>query len=789
MKVICDFHIHSLWSRATSKQMDLKGISNGAKTKGLDLVGTGDFTFKHWLYNLKKELEPIEGSGLFKYNGIYFMLTSEVETVYTQDKKKRSIHHLIHASSFEIVEQINEKLSKYGDLESNGRPILTLTSPELVEILMEISSDIVITSSHIWTPWKSLFGSKFGFDSVEECYQDQTKHIFSLETGLSSTPDMNWRLSSLDKFTLVSNSDSHSPWSWRIGREANVFELEKITYWEIFDAIKKKDKKRFLYTIEVDPRYGKYYNDGHHLCNLSLSPVETKRFKGFCPKCVKGETMILGDNKPISQVNINDNYLGMNGCRKIKKVFVRNYKGKIIRIDACGLLPIEVTPEHPVLVITSQTKDFVIEKFSDLYWKEAKDIIPKYGHKDGDYLIVPRINGAVSIKKLDLSSFTTEHGVKIAKGKNLPLSLPLNRDTAWLLGFYVAEGSCPSGKDKNGFDIGGVVFSLGRYERKLQIHVCKIIKSLGYSFCVEKKKHAIDIVVPSMILNRAFSTWCGKGALHKKVPDFILLHKDLSLVKAFLDGYIAGDGCIYKGAAWAESVSKLLALQLQILCARLGKFLHINAKPPRKEKFQGRKVNRHESYVMYYNINDSQFQIKIFDNFIITPIRKVNVTFYRGKVYNLETDDNTYLVSNAIVHNCGKKLTIGVLHRVEELADRPEGFIPKDAIPFKILLPLYEIISFAWGTGELYSRKALQEHDKLIGKFGNELNVLLNAPKEELLKVTNEEIANAIIKVRMGKINYIAGYDGCYGQPIFYEENIKEYKSKGKQKTLEDFRN
>ncbi|MEM5883049.1 MAG: endonuclease Q family protein, partial [Candidatus Aenigmatarchaeota archaeon] len=280
--------------------------------------------------------------------------------------------------------------------------------------------DVMITSSHIWTPWRSILGSKSGFNSIEECYQDQTKNIFSLETGLSSDPSMNWRLSSLDKFTLVSNSDSHSPHPWRLGREANVFDLEKVTYWKILDATKKKDKKSFLYTIEVDPNYGKYHFDGHRNCSISLHPKDAIKLNNICPKCKR-------------------------------------------------------------------------------------------------------------------------------------------------------------------------------------------------------------------------------------------------------------------------------------------------------------------------------------------------------------------------------KLTIGVLHRVEELADRPEGFIPKDAIPFKTLLPLYEIISFAWGSGELYSKKVLEEHDKLIEKFGNELNVLLNVPKEELLKVTNEKIADAIIKVREGRVKYIPGYDGVYGSPVFDERfEIKKEKFHV-QKNLKQF--
>ena len=423
MRIIADLHVHSMYSRATSKLMDLNGMSRGAKLKGITLLGTGDATHPKWFKLLKQKLEPLEGAGLFKYEDVFFMLTGEVGTVYQQNGKKRDIHHLIHAPSFEVFEQINEALGKYGKLEADGRPTLSLTSPELIEILRGISDDIFVAACHIWTPWKSLFGSKFGFDSVEECYQDQTKFVFLLETGLSSDPPMNWRLSSLDKFTLVSNSDSHSPHPWRLGREANVFELKKLDYWEIFDVLRKKDKSRFLFTIEVEPSYGKYHFTGHRNCGISLSPKEAMKLGNICPKC-------------------------------------------------------------------------------------------------------------------------------------------------------------------------------------------------------------------------------------------------------------------------------------------------------------------------------------------------------------------------------GKKLTVGVLQRVEELADRPEGFVPKDAIPFKTLLPLYEIISFAMGVNQLYSKKVMNEYDKLIKSFGNELNVLLNVPEEELAKVANKRIVEAIIKVRENKISYIPGYDGVYGKPIFDEGkeiNRKELKFFS-QKSLMDFK-
>jgi uncharacterized protein (TIGR00375 family) len=405
--------------------MVIPELAKYAKTKGLGLLGTGDFTHPFWLSEIKSKLEDT-GEGLFSYQNVYFMLTTEVSTIFQFEGQTRKVHHIIHVPSFEIAEQINESLSKYGNLKSDGRPTLLMAAPELVENIMEISNEVMITAAHIWTPWFSVFGSKSGFDRIEDCYQDQTKNIFSLETGLSSDPSMNWRLSALDKFTLVSNSDSHSPYPWRMGREANVFDLKKVSFKEIFDAIKNKDKNRFLYTIEVDPSYGKYHFDGHREHGITLTPAEAKKFNDICPVC-------------------------------------------------------------------------------------------------------------------------------------------------------------------------------------------------------------------------------------------------------------------------------------------------------------------------------------------------------------------------------GKKLTIGVLHRVEELADRPEGFVPKDAIPFKSLLPLYEIISYVTGTNQLYSKKVIEEQDKMIGKFGNELNILLNASKEEMLKVANEKTVDAILKVREGKVKYVAGYDGVYGRPVFSDEEFEKIKKQHaakarEQKSLKDFK-
>jgi len=215
------------------------------------------------------------------------MITAEVSTIFTFENEVKKVHHVILTPSIETTVQINERLAKYGDLAVDGRPTLNMDAPHLVEEVMEVSSENMVFPAHAWTPWFSIFGAFSGFDTVEECYQDMTKHIYALETGLSSDPPMNWRLSKLDRFALVSNSDSHSPWPWRIGREANVFELKRLSYHEVADAIRFKDKERFKFTIETNPTYGKYHWTGHRNCHVTLSPQEAIKFGNICPVCRK----------------------------------------------------------------------------------------------------------------------------------------------------------------------------------------------------------------------------------------------------------------------------------------------------------------------------------------------------------------------------------------------------------------------------------------------------------------------------------------------------------------------
>lgn len=284
--MIADLHIHSRFSRATSQEMSIPKIVEYAKLKGIGMVGTGDFTHPEWLKELKEYLQFKDG--IYEYSGIKFVLTVEVNNIYTKNEKLRRIHNIIFAPDFPTVEKINNYLGRYGKLEVDGRPTLSLATDEMLKALLDISLEIFLVPSHIWTPWFSLLGSNSGFDSVEECFGSLSDKVFVLETGLSSDPAMNWRLSCLDRLTLISNSDAHSP--NRLGREANVFS-EELNYQELKNVFENKDRTKFLYTIEFYPEEGKYHYDGHRRCQVRLSPKEARLNNNLCPVCSRNITV------------------------------------------------------------------------------------------------------------------------------------------------------------------------------------------------------------------------------------------------------------------------------------------------------------------------------------------------------------------------------------------------------------------------------------------------------------------------------------------------------------------
>jgi uncharacterized protein (TIGR00375 family) len=291
MRFIADFHVHSRYSRATSKDMEVETLGKWAEIKGITLLGTGDFTHPLYFAELKAKLEPSDGNLLTLKNGsknVRFVLTAEVSNIFSQAGKLRKIHTLIFAPTLEVVEKINAKLGRRGKLSSDGRPTFGFHVKDLVKLVLDTSEECFLVPAHAWTPWFSLFGANSGFDSLEECFGDQSEHIHAIETGLSSDPAMNWRLSALDRIALISNSDAHSP--AKIGREANVFNCD-LNYNQIMKCLREKDRSKLLFTVEFFPEEGKYHYDGHRNCGILFSPSESRSNGNICPVCKKRLTI------------------------------------------------------------------------------------------------------------------------------------------------------------------------------------------------------------------------------------------------------------------------------------------------------------------------------------------------------------------------------------------------------------------------------------------------------------------------------------------------------------------
>ena len=306
MQLIADLHVHSRYSRATSRDLSLRGLYLAAQRKGVDLIGTGDFTHPKYLSEISEQLVPNEAKfGFFslkEQNAVgaadpVFILTGEVACIYSLSGKTYRNHLLLAAPDLEAVKRIVAELGARGNLSADGRPILGLSAEELTKIVLAASPESLVIPAHIWTPWFSTFGSKSGFDSWRECFGKMADQILAVETGLSSDPPMNWQIKELDNLAIISNGDAHS--APKVAREATVYELGKPTYHNLVQALKNSarlDKKNLpadyiKYTIEFYPEEGKYHWDGHRDCGVRLSPEESRRAGDICPKCRKPLTL------------------------------------------------------------------------------------------------------------------------------------------------------------------------------------------------------------------------------------------------------------------------------------------------------------------------------------------------------------------------------------------------------------------------------------------------------------------------------------------------------------------
>ena len=811
MQIIADFHLHSKYSRATSPRMNLNGLSYGARIKGLNLLGTGDFTFPKWFKELKEKLKPVENTGLFKYNEIFFTLTAEVATYFTSEGKTKRVHHIVHAPSFEIVEQINEKLKKYGNLSLDGRPILNISAPELVEILMEISKDILIYPAHCLPPEIRVIKDNFSLEKIEDI-----KIGDRVYTHLGRVK----RVIKVFKRKYKGRIYHIIPWYFTIGI--------KCTPEHPILAVK---------TFKNCP-------STRGLCRKTCRSVNECRrrfFKNYKPEWVMACKLKKGDALLFPR------FFKVKDVKRIKTCEEKEIFPKFVKVDKdfCRLIGYYVAEGY------TNSRDaigFTFNRNEKDYIKDIKRIIKnkfgvkaKRGKTKGDIIFYSKPLRRFFERLCYISQPFR------ASTKCIPswmLQLPLEKQAEILKGWWRGDkgytsslvlanqmkiicirlGIIPSiyidtanqhkkrGKHKIGkreiqakFD-NYAFYNLSFFEDSFNLLNDKCFKKFKTS---KPTRHGwIDenyVYLP--IRKIIYENYDGLvfnlevEEDNSYVTEFATVHNCWTPWMSCL-GSKAGFNSLEE--CYQEQVKYIYALETGLSSDSL-----MNWRLSSLDKFTLlSNSDSHSPWPWRLGREANVFELKKFTYWeILDTIKKKDKNKF---LFTIEVDPNygkyhwdghrkcgislhprDAIKLKNICPKCGKKLTIGVLHRVEELADRPEGFIPKDTIPFKTLLPLYEIISFVTGTKQLYSQKIIQEQNKLIENFGNELNILLNVPKEELLKVTSKKIADAIIKVREGKVKYIPGYDGVYGKPIFEEKEYEKINKKElkffSQKSLTDF--
>ena len=397
--LFADFHIHSRYSRACSTNITIENLVKWAKIKGLNILGTGDFTHPLWLKEIKEKLK--EKNGFYYYEDFPFIITGEISLIYTQEqdenkspitnfenkiRRGRRIHLVILVPNLETADKINSYFDTKGRRDYDGRPIFKIPGNEFVKAMMKISKEIEIIPAHIWTPWFGIFGSMSGFDSLKECFKEELENIHAIETGMSSDPEMNWRIKELEDKAIVSFSDAHSFWPFRLGREATIFNKTD-SYSGIIEQIRKKS---FFGTIETDPAYGKYHWDGHRDCNFSSSPEESRKLKGICPVC--GKPLVIGVDNRVEQLASHEKGFKLKNAKPFYK-----------------LLPLH---ELLSLVLESPLE-------SKNTWKKYNELIEIFGNEFNILLNVSKeefANKNVDEKTIDIILRNREEKIKVKPG-------------------------------------------------------------------------------------------------------------------------------------------------------------------------------------------------------------------------------------------------------------------------------------------------------------------------------------------------------------------------------------
>jgi len=778
MQFIADFHLHSKYSRATSRDMDLENLDKWAKIKGIKVLTVGDCIHPEWFKNLKEKLEPAE-PGLFKLkdvenNQTRFILTTEVSCIYSKRGRVRKIHIIIFTPSFEIVEKINTHLGWIGNLRADGRPILGLDSKELAKIVLNISGDCLIVPSHIWTPWFSLFGSRSGFDSIEECFDEYSKYIYAIETGLSCydektevLTDNGWK-----KFSEVQSHDKICT----LNPNNNKIEFQKPIRKFVYDY---KGKMYRLKTKRVDL----LVTPNH---KLFIKPGDPRNSKPFC---LKEAQFLFGKSKQFKKDGIwigKDKKYFILPAVKIKHcnryyVGFRNKKEKQIPMKdwlkffgfwiAEGCTSKGKKDERSIF-LSSQNKKLL---------SRIKKLLRNFGYN----AYQDNKRNRIRIRDYQLFQYLRQFGK--SHNRFIPPEVKsLSKELLEIfLKYYLKGDGHIYGRTSKGLmastssaclrdDLQEIALKVGtsayyKLDRKRGTPFCsptnkKIYKYKNNTWKVYFIRRNQHMVLPSTIKRWKYvESWVDfKGEVRSlAVPNHVIYVRRNSI------------------PVWCGNSDPPMNWRL----SALDKITIISNSDSHSPSHIGREANVFDTEISYPAIIEA-IKTKNPQKFLYTIefFPQEGKYHYDGhRLCGISLSPQESKKYNNICPNCGRLLTIGVLNRVEELADRPEGFKPENIIPFKSLVPLAEIIADALGV-MVGTKQVEAEYWNLIKIFGNEFKVLLDASQSELETVTLPEIAEGVIRVREGKVFIEPGYDGVYGKIRIFSKG--EQKTVSRQKTL-----
>ncbi len=758
MKFIADFHIHSKYSRATSKDMDLDHISENAKLKGIDLLGTGDFTHHLWLAELEGKLQP-KSYGIYTYNNANFILTSEVSNIYDKAGKNRRIHIVLIAPSFKLVKEINKALEEYGDLFSDGRPILKLDIKRMAKIIRTICKDCFIIPAHIWTPWFGILGSKTGFDSIEECFEEETDNIYALETGLSCYDEKTEVLTEdgWKKFPDVKYADKICT----LNIKTNEIEFQAPT--KIY-TYEHKGKMYRLKTKRVDllvtPNHKLLYSH----CDFRKSPQfslkeaqllfnKSKRFKKDGTWAGKSpDKFIL---PAVKMKHGSRHYSGFRN-KKEKKVPIKSWLKFFGFWIAEGWTNKDKNGDYNVCICNNDK----------VLLSEIRQILENFG-----YQVYQRDN-VIRVRDYQLFHYLKQFGK--CSDKFVPLKIKsLSKEFLEIFLKYYIKGDSHIYK-RSGKGLSATTSSI-RLRDDLQEIALKVGMSAYYKL---HNKKGTPFQSPGYEYKRTYEqksdSWVIffiRKNIHTVLPSAIKKYN-------YTESWIDYDGSVFSVSV-PNHVIYIRRNGVPVWCgnsdppmnwhlSNLDKFTLVSNSDAHSPSKLGREANVFEGKMDYFWIQDV-LKEKNKEKFLYT------IEFFpqEGKYhYDGHRNCGICLSPEKTQENkgkcpkCGKPLTIGVMNRVKQLGDRPKDVIPEDSIPFKHLIPLNEIIAEVKQMG-LNTLTVKREYKRIIQKGRNEFDILINLPFEELVEITGERIAKSIIEIRKENVEIMPGYDGKYGEIKF----------------------